>query len=263
MLTCGSSSGEVENSPITSHTEIAKSLSARLELVKDQHRREIKALIMQRDDLSVEVGDLRKARESYMEEGTTLNRQNSLLAQQNADSSRQLDSMRDAMSKLRAPSPLSGGRGHQYSPSTTSSFVNPPSPLPRSPLFANRTSPSPLLDHESESSRQTKVNIEDPHPAVVKKFKWGKGKPETSRAPVMGIGGSQGSSVSKSTGAGMSNATARSTGSSTELSSRTHIFQQTSILRPVKCDYCGDKMWGLNEVRCTGKHYYFIVSRRR
>ena len=58
--------------------------------------------------------------------------------------------------------------------------------------------------------------------------------------------------MSKSSGVGISNATARSTGSSTELSSRTHIFQQTSILRPVKCDYCGDKMWGLNEVRCTG-----------
>ena len=164
------------------------------------------------------------------------------------------------MSKLRAPSPLSGGRGHQYSSSTTSSFVNPPSPLPRSPLFANRTSPSSQQDHESESSRQTKVNND---PAVVKKFKWGKGKVETSRAPMMGGGsGSQGGSVAKAAGVGMSNSTARSTGSSTELSSRTHIFQQTSILRPVKCDYCGDKMWGLNEVRCTGSSHFFVFKTR-
>ncbi|KAH9440544.1 hypothetical protein MJO28_016246 [Puccinia striiformis f. sp. tritici] len=32
---------------------------------------------------------------------------------------------------------------------------------------------------------------------------------------------------------------------------RPHNFQPVSALRPVRCDYCGDKLWGLAEVRCT------------
>ncbi|KAH8553365.1 hypothetical protein BGW37DRAFT_422657 [Umbelopsis sp. PMI_123] len=34
------------------------------------------------------------------------------------------------------------------------------------------------------------------------------------------------------------------------LAQGSHTFQQTSFLRPVKCDVCCEKMWGLNELRC-------------
>ncbi|KAI8098176.1 uncharacterized protein B0P05DRAFT_520801 [Gilbertella persicaria] len=34
-----------------------------------------------------------------------------------------------------------------------------------------------------------------------------------------------------------------------------HTFLATSFLRPVKCEACGEKMWGLSELRCQGCHY--------
>ncbi|KAG2186647.1 hypothetical protein INT44_002871 [Umbelopsis vinacea] len=34
------------------------------------------------------------------------------------------------------------------------------------------------------------------------------------------------------------------------LAQGSHTFQPTSFLRPVKCDVCCEKMWGLNEMRC-------------
>lgn len=34
-----------------------------------------------------------------------------------------------------------------------------------------------------------------------------------------------------------------------------HTFLQTSFLRPTKCDACGEKMWGLSELRCQGCMY--------
>lgn len=39
-----------------------------------------------------------------------------------------------------------------------------------------------------------------------------------------------------------------------ELHARQHAFQPTSILRPVRCEHCGDKMWGMGEQRCAGEH---------
>lgn len=38
-----------------------------------------------------------------------------------------------------------------------------------------------------------------------------------------------------------------------ELSARQHSFQPISILRPVRCESCGDKMWGMGEQRCQGE----------
>jgi hypothetical protein len=34
-----------------------------------------------------------------------------------------------------------------------------------------------------------------------------------------------------------------------------HTFLPTSFLRPTKCDACGEKMWGLSELRCQGCLY--------
>ncbi|OZJ06079.1 hypothetical protein BZG36_01112 [Bifiguratus adelaidae] len=36
------------------------------------------------------------------------------------------------------------------------------------------------------------------------------------------------------------------------LSNESHRFQQVSFLRPVKCNICDEKIWGLNELRCQG-----------
>jgi hypothetical protein len=43
------------------------------------------------------------------------------------------------------------------------------------------------------------------------------------------------------------------------LAQGSHTFVQTSFLRPVKCDVCCEKMWGLSELRCQGM-IFSIVS---
>lgn len=235
-----------DRSNSANHLEIARSLSTRLESVKDQHRRDIESLIRQRDDISRELTELRTTRNGYTEEISNLNQQRSLLIEQNADATRQLGMTKDSISKLRAPSPPSG-RAHQYSPSG-SSFVTSTSNLllPRSPLSssAKTGAPSPTIPDSDVELVHRDIKL-DEQPAVVKKFKWGKGKVDTSRPA--------GTTVQSSAAARIAAIAPTRSSGSTDLSSRTHIFQQTSILRPVKCDYCGDKLWGLNEVRCTSK----------
>ena len=41
-------------------------------------------------------------------------------------------------------------------------------------------------------------------------------------------------------------------------STKEHTFQQFSALRFVRCDHCGDKMWG-SHLRCTGRCPEFIL----
>lgn len=153
------------------------------------------------------------------------------------------------MSKIRAPSPLlsapgnasNGRQGHQPSPSA-SSFSSPIPSSARSPHVSSRTISFPApYDPTAEADHTLRIGKPDaiePFPSVTKKtFKWGKGKTEAPKT----VAATTAKSPLPMRAAG-----------STEVSTRSHVFQQTSILRPVRCEYCGDKMWGLNEVRCTG-----------
>ncbi|GAA5832784.1 hypothetical protein JCM11251_005762 [Rhodosporidiobolus azoricus] len=240
--------------------EVAEALDARLEAIKDAHRDEVNALIAQRDDLKREVDELRQIRESHLEEAESLSTQNASLAEKNADASRQLDQLQESLARMQLMSSKSGGLpvngrgGHSHSPSSASlasSAANTAGASARSPLATARVIGSPA--ELNDSFRFAKPEAVEVH-SKSNKFKWGKGKstssstsaaaaadhakanqqlppvPPGARSPVPPRAGSIDSSA-----AGV----------------RQHVFQQTSILRPVRCDYCGDKMWGLNEVRCT------------
>lgn len=176
-----------------------------------------------------------------------LSAKNYSLAEDNAEASRQLEQLREAASRLRALASsghgsIPGVAGHDYSSSSSSNHA-PPTPS-RSPLSTSRVTPlvSPSPDHHAIEQARRVIKSEEQHPSVAKKFKWGKGKTETNRPmhpPPLPF------SISKAT------SSSRSAPSSSD--SKSHVFQQTSILRPVRCEYCGDKMWGLNEVRCTSE----------
>lgn len=246
--------------------DIANSLGTRLEKVKDDYRREIEALIQQKQDLTSEVNELRQSRALFIEETTALNREHSTLTEQNLEATRQLAATRDSIFKLRPnhnPLPLHDPRAqysnsNQLPPSSSSSNT-----AARSTFPARSPAPSPTPpEYDVELISRSAI----PEPALVgKKFKWGKGKVEPSRQNNGSIAGSNttnGTSQSSSGSTARVVAVSRSSNvSDSTVSSRIHFFQQTSILRPVKCDYCGDKMWGLNEVRCGGKSSCLRFSR--
>jgi len=151
---------------------------------------------------------------------------------------------------LASPTPTSNGRspGHAHSPSSASLLsttsagggsvggIN----AGRSPLATARVigSPSELGD----SFRFAKPEAVEA--STRNKFKWGKGKSETTKTM-----------ATPTIPTAKSPTVARQ--GSIDQNSRQHGFQPVSILRPVRCDYCGDKMWGLNEVRCGREFYSF------
>lgn len=249
------------------HDNVAEALDARLEAIKDVHRDEVNALIAQRDDLLREVSELKEARDSFLEEAGRLASENAALNEKNVDASRQLDQVHESLSKLQVMTSKSGipsandRIGHHHSPSSSSlgssltavSSVN----TGRSPLATARVIGSP--SEMNDSFRFVKPEAVEVHSR--NKFKWGKSSsssksgatadatkanqqlppvPAGARSPVPPRTGS----LDNGQGQGV----------------RQHGFQQTSILRPVRCDYCGDKMWGLNEVRCTGSSLSFVSS---
>ncbi|KAI5478305.1 signal transducer [Pseudohyphozyma bogoriensis] len=221
--------------------DMERSLNARLEAVKERHRVEIEELVKQRDELIREVEELRQTRDVFIEETATLNQQNSTLADQNAEATRLLEITRDTHTRLRSPElGVEHRLGHNHTASSTSLPLVPG----RSPLQGSRSGVSPTPPPDYEIDHQHRIarpeNIE-PHAPVVKKFKWGKAsKTETPRSNA---------SHAPSPSTTKALPPARVNGGSTDLS-KAHTFGQTSILRPVRCEYCGDKMWGLNEVRC-------------
>ncbi|KAM0756048.1 RhoGAP-domain-containing protein [Meredithblackwellia eburnea MCA 4105] len=250
--------------------DIERSLASRLEAVKETHRREIENLVAQRDGLLREITELRMTRDQFAEEANLLNQQNVALADQNAEASRRLDlhhhhhqqqqhSISSNSTTTRAASPhqyqigrphLDGGRpSHQHSNSSSSvTLLSQASSMSsnRSPISASRVAPSPMgpggggADVTELETPPRIVRVEHEPRFVAKKFGWGKGKQQQDLArPTHGATPSTSKALPPP----------RSNGVPEPI--RTHVFQQTSILRPVRCEYCSDKMWGLNEVRCT------------
>lgn len=178
-------------------------------------------------------------RASFSDEAAALKLRNTALVDRNSEATRQLDALRDTIASLRG---------------TTSSSASSPANIPNSPstssfsavpVYSARTPTTPLrsIPSSTQVNDPQDVSIVQRLPGTEqiggKKFKWGKGKPEPPRSVLP---------ATASTGPKPSSTTGRAA----ELG-RIHTFQQTSILRPVRCEYCGDKMWGLNEVRCGGE----------
>ncbi|GAA5913420.1 hypothetical protein JCM6882_001956 [Rhodosporidiobolus microsporus] len=238
--------------------EVAEALDARLEAIKDAHRDEVNALIAQRDDLKREVDELRQIRDAHLEEAEALSTQNASLVEKNADASRQLDQLQESLARMQLMSsksaalPVNGRGGHSHTPSSaslSSSSATAVGPGARSPLATARVIGSPA--EMSESFRFAKPEAVEVHSR--NKFKWGKGKSTSSSASAAAAADqAKANQQLPPVPAGARSPVPPRAGSiDNTVGVRQHAFQQTSILRPVRCDYCGDKMWGLNEVRCT------------
>ncbi|GAA6006236.1 hypothetical protein JCM11491_002080 [Sporobolomyces phaffii] len=242
------STAERPDSVHASHDELAEALNTRLETVKDVHRDEINGLVAQKDDLLREVAELRQIRDALFEENAALQMRNADLTEKHSEATRQYDTLQDQTSKLRllsssAATSANGRPGHAHSPSSSSLLSNFTSTsggggganAGRSPLATARVIGSPA--ELNDSFRFAKPEAVEA--STRNKFKWGKGKSSSGTNEATKAMPPPPVPVAKSPILARQGNT-----------DQKHAFQPVSILRPVRCDYCGDKMWGLNEVRC-------------
>lgn len=199
---------------------IPRSLSNRLEVIKQGYRAQIDELANERDALDREVQHLRKVRDAQVVEFEELNRKSDALAAQNAQVQQELEQARSMLARVNArPGPgVSNVKGSLRHPV-------------QSPSLSSVTSPTDTREAVEELHS-------DAHLATSRKFKWGKHAPGKPVSAPKNLGSH------------------RPSPSVTDLANtnglRSHSFQPVSVLRPVRCDYCGDKMWGIGDVRCSG-----------
>jgi hypothetical protein len=216
-------SHDLSTSAMSTPDKAAASLKSRLDGLKDEHRQDLLQLAAQRDDLAREVADLTRQRDHLTEENVVLEARSMELTAQHREAVKQLEGAREATALQRQPYNISL-RGHQKT----------------STSLGSSASSNGSYDTTSDAGLMQGHRIEQAQPA--RKFKWGKGKPIDAKAS------------SGHTHKGSQNSVTLNgrTAPSTDIAIRQHLFQPVSILRPVRCEHCGDKMWGLQELRCAG-----------
>lgn len=250
--------------------QIPGQLAARLDEIKVAHRAELDALHSQKEDLRRQVRELEEDRGRYTDEMEGLQRTHTTLREETERETRVLDDLKDNLGKLRLGEGTTAGAGAGRAMGAPPASLAIPRATPTlgavssgSPLRS--AAPSPVLPDAddmtlylsrpttatSTATISTTATTMDPTPPPSKKFKWG--KPSVpSRTPLVAARPLPSPFASLAT-------TPYSSTSGAGREVRTHAWAQVSILRPVKCDWCGDKMWGLNEVRCTGTELVLAV----
>jgi hypothetical protein len=226
---------------------LSKNLTNRLDTIKEQYREELEPLTAQREALQREINELVQSKEQFLEESTALSAKNEELAELNAQLTRQAEVIQDTIARVRPPTIFSA---------SSSKIRSHPSGSPSMSSLATTTT---LQEVPEETARVVKVSKPEPiEAAPARRFKWYK----SSKGPAdigMGSGSSLGASISRP----LALPTERSGGGagglrgmqrpSTEFGLRDHSFTQHSSMRFTKCELCGEKMWGLQEVRCAGE----------
>lgn len=209
---------------------VARSLTKRLNTVKEQYKSQLQPLTLEHEKLNREITELRETRDLYIEEAAALSAKNDELAELNTRLTKQTETMQDNLARPRAPSAyMRPGIKHHIS---------------GSPSLSSIATTATLHETPDESFRQQRNGRTDPIDAApaARRFKWYK----SSKGPEP---------------SGLSNSISRplalppdksKTRPSADPGVREHVFQPTSILRFSKCEHCGDKMWVLQEVRCAG-----------
>ncbi|KAK0195319.1 signal transducer [Armillaria mellea] len=205
-------------------THLNRSLTMRLDTLKQQYQSDLVPLTHEREALSREIMELKAVRDVFLEETTVLNARNEELAQLSAQYARRMDTVPETPSKTRehvvVPS-TDKGRNQLHQPQAS---VQLPSQNP----YASTTS---LVTDETIADMKTVIKISKPEtdlptPSKGKFIKWPGSRTKDTTNPI-------------------------SAGDSRGKGHLEHNFQQLSVLRFTRCDHCGDKMWG-SQLRCTG-----------
>lgn len=205
-------------------TTLGRSLSRRLETIKEQYRDEIAPLSAQREVLQREINELRETKQQFLEESTSLAAKNEELAELNSQLSRQMESMENKLKSSASVGTLKPSlQGHKAGSPSMSSLA-------------------PMPEVQEETARVIRVPKPEPiEAAPARRFKW----------------------IKSNAGAKLTAADReRRNGGmrpSTEVGLREHNFQQHSTMRLGRCELCQDKMWGLQEVKCGREYEVFLT----
>jgi cell division protein FtsB len=216
---------------------VGQALTSRLDTIKEQYREELEPLTAQREALQREIAELRETREQILEESTALTAKNEELAELNIQLTRQNEMLQDGLARGRGPTIFSK-RTHPSG----------------SPSMSSLATAGTLHEVPEETARVVKVTRPEPSESAPKRtgFKWMK----SSKGPDM-----SGSSASISKPLMLAPGSNRNLQRpSTEMGMREHSFQQYSTMRLTRCELCQEKMWGLQEVRCSCESLLFEVK---
>ncbi|CAG8509180.1 3151_t:CDS:10 [Ambispora leptoticha] len=251
---------------------LARHISTHLDQVKQNYLAEIIALQSERDSLKQETEQLRNTRNQCVEEVQILNAKNLELAELNNELTKQIDT--HSKSKGHHNNSFNFFRGNKaLGTNETNNVAHWASPghSPGGSIYSienldvNNQISTPKFVHRNSISRG-----ETP-----KKFKWKKNNPFNK---LLSAGATVASDTSSSENKFDTRSEIRSEGRSESSTSkkmekmanlialnqeqkkvsndspghRVHNWQQTSFLRPIKCEHCQEKMWGLTEsgTRC-------------
>lgn len=208
--------------------------------IKQDYLDELEPLIASKAQLQREISDLRDTRNLYIEESTALSAKNDELTELHQRLLKKQESLQEGLSRARPPTAyLKGHKMHISGSPSLSSLAT--------------ASLSTLHDVAEDAIRGSKLGnnqaTEATAPATKNRFKWYK----SSKGPETAISAG---SISKPLGI----VEKPKTRPSHEVSLREHAFQPQTILRFSKCEYCGEKMWGLQELRCTGEFFSVLQS---
>jgi hypothetical protein len=205
-----------------------KSLTSRLDTIREDYLKELEPLTAQREALARELVELRESREQFLEESTALAAKNEELAELNAQLGRQNEALQDSISRARPSIFSKGARTHPVA----------------SPSMSSLSTSVTLTEVPEETARVLKVEKPAIDTAPARRFKWYK----SSKGPEMStVSASISKPLAVAPGAGRNNVQRPST----ELfGAREHTFHQHSTMRFTRCELCQEKMWGLQEVKC-------------
>ncbi|CDZ98300.1 Chimaerin and related Rho GTPase activating proteins [Phaffia rhodozyma] len=100
---------------------LSRSLSVRLDSVKENYRKELEPLNVEREKLSREITELKESREFYLSESTTLHARNEELSDLHATLVRQIEQAQETLNQPVVPPPPSPAPQQQSQPLTPTS----------------------------------------------------------------------------------------------------------------------------------------------
>ncbi|KAG0178082.1 hypothetical protein DFQ29_003960 [Apophysomyces sp. BC1021] len=209
---------------------------------------EIKTLRLEKNSLHDETRELTKIRDDVINEMVMLNTKNAELSMMNNDLSRRVTE------REREAAAVMAGTSFLQSPSPSLSNEL------QSPVATQRKSSETTPVVRKVSARDSFNGTQSPKMFKIKKKgpsnMFGKFGGKSNKTEPIPDNGSKGMPYSLANGnmSVQSLSTRDRQGSRDTLSpvQGPHAFQPTAFLRPVKCDACGEKMWGLSELRCQG-----------
>ncbi|EFP75423.2 uncharacterized protein PGTG_00754 [Puccinia graminis f. sp. tritici CRL 75-36-700-3] len=253
-----------------------EALSERFDQLRHRYLQELQDLATERDRLKEEVAHLTNIRESQAKELASLNQRQDALTEMNASAVKRLEETKSTTSRilgryaasasaakpsLQSPTALTGQPGSQESdfPIQMSPEVNIATTRKFKWGKSHTHKASTATSSRQHQHAKNASSISTPESVGINN---GSGNNDGNSNHHLANNSnsnnlnhlpnnSSSGNLSNAAGNPGANSNSSNTASSSIVGLRPHSFQPVSALRPVRCDYCGDKLWGLAEVRCT------------